>query len=243
MTAPEGVTDDAALGGRLRLLQPKRGHRFGHDAVLLAAATSAGAGDHVVEFGAGVGLAGLALARRVPGARVTLVEIDQTLCALAGQNAERNDLAGRIAVLHGDVTQAAMPAATHVMMNPPYNDPQRHRASPHAGRASAHMAADGLLQAWCDAAARVLTQNGTLTLIWRADGLDAVHAALTSAFGDTRVLPVETRPGVATLVLVSARKGAAPSRKMLPPLRLNGPDGKPTAESERVVRDAAALAL
>ena len=31
------TTLDAALGGRLELRQPRRGHRFGHDALLLAA--------------------------------------------------------------------------------------------------------------------------------------------------------------------------------------------------------------
>src|SRR4051812_1517934 len=35
------MTDDAVLGGRLRLMQKKRGHRVGHDALLLAAATAA----------------------------------------------------------------------------------------------------------------------------------------------------------------------------------------------------------
>ena len=49
------LTEDGALGGRLRLRQPRRGHRFGHDAVLLAAATAAQPGERVVEFGAGVG--------------------------------------------------------------------------------------------------------------------------------------------------------------------------------------------
>src|SRR5579872_6937165 len=80
---PPDLTDDAALGGRLRLLQPRRGHRFGHDAILLAAATPVQAGDRVAELGAGVGAAGLALAVRVPGVRVTLVEIDADLAALA----------------------------------------------------------------------------------------------------------------------------------------------------------------
>ncbi|MGC1779258.1 MAG: methyltransferase, partial [Xanthobacteraceae bacterium] len=36
MTADGGATsDDSALGGRLVLRQPLRGHRFGHDAILL----------------------------------------------------------------------------------------------------------------------------------------------------------------------------------------------------------------
>ncbi len=65
------------------LRQPLRGHRFGHDAILLAAATAAHAGEHAVDLGAGVGAAGLALARRVEGLDVTLVEIDPALAALA----------------------------------------------------------------------------------------------------------------------------------------------------------------
>ena len=51
----EPFTDDAALGGRLTLRQPARGHRFGHDAILLAAATPAAAGEVAVDLGAGVG--------------------------------------------------------------------------------------------------------------------------------------------------------------------------------------------
>src|SRR5207244_11932419 len=97
------VTEDPVLGGKLRLKQPTRGHRFGHDAVLLAAACPARAGERVVDLGAGVGAAGLALAARVPDATVTLVEIDPELAALAAANAERNDLAGRVRVALLDV--------------------------------------------------------------------------------------------------------------------------------------------
>src|SRR5258708_4459123 len=101
------VTEDAILGGRLRLSQPKRGHRVGHDAILLAAACPARSGDGVVDLGAGVGAAGLALAARIPDTTVTLVEIDPELAALAAVNAERNDLAGRVRVAVLDVAAPA----------------------------------------------------------------------------------------------------------------------------------------
>ena len=77
------TSEDAVLGGRLRLRQPLTGHRVGHDAILLAAATGGRAGEHAVDLGAGVGAAGLALAARVAGLKVTLVEIDPALAALA----------------------------------------------------------------------------------------------------------------------------------------------------------------
>src|SRR5579883_872303 len=93
---PSDLTDDAVLGGRLRLLQPRRGHRFGHDAILLAAATPAREGDRVADLGAGIGAAGLAVAARVPGVQVKLVEIRGDLAAIAAVNPVRNQLADRI---------------------------------------------------------------------------------------------------------------------------------------------------
>src|ERR1700712_4768425 len=69
------LTEDGFLGGRLRLRQPKSGHRAGHDAMLVAAATAARPGDRVVDFGAGVGAAGLALATRISRIEIVLIEI------------------------------------------------------------------------------------------------------------------------------------------------------------------------
>src|SRR6201996_8843804 len=88
-------TEDGFLGGQLRLRQPKCGHRAGHDAILLAAATPARAGDRVVDFGAGIGAAALALAQRIPGVSLTLVEVDSALAALAAENVRRNGFAER----------------------------------------------------------------------------------------------------------------------------------------------------
>src|SRR5262245_48490415 len=171
------ITDDAVLDGRLRLRQPQRGHRFGHDAILLAAATGARAGERAVDLGAGVGAAGLALATRVSGVAVTLVEVDPALAALAAENAERNGLAGRVTVAaldvaapEADFAAAGLVVAHRVLMNPPFNDPVRHPGSPDPGRRAAHAAARDLKD-WAACARRLLCPGGTVSLIWRADGL------------------------------------------------------------------------
>src|SRR5260221_6979976 len=93
---PAEVTEDAVLGGKLRLKQPTGGHRFGHDAILLAAACPARAGERVVDLGAGVGAAGLALALRVAGTNVVLVEIDAALAALSCEKAHTTRLPARM---------------------------------------------------------------------------------------------------------------------------------------------------
>ena len=104
---PAEVTEDAVLGGKLRLKQPSAGHRVGHDAILLAAACPARAGECVVDLGAGVGAAGLALARRVDGVKVVLVEVDAALAALAAENAQRNGLSARVSAVALDVAASA----------------------------------------------------------------------------------------------------------------------------------------
>ena len=83
--ARAGSTDDAFLGGDVRILQPKDGYRAGIDAVLLAAAApiKAGRKERVLDVGAGVGVVGLAVAHRAPRADVTLVERESLLADLA----------------------------------------------------------------------------------------------------------------------------------------------------------------
>jgi tRNA1(Val) A37 N6-methylase TrmN6 len=246
------VTDDAILGGRLRLLQPKCGHRVGHDAVLLAAACPAHAGDTVVDLGAGVGAAGLALATRV-AADVTLVEIDADLAALAADNARRNGLGERVRALALDVTAPSRAftgaglgpqSCNCVMMNPPFNDAGRHQISPDARRRLAHVAPRETLAAWIKTAARLLRPRGTLSLIWRADGLADVLAALEPGFGSIMVLPVYARPDERAIrVLIRAAKSTRSPLVILPGLVLADDDGRPTAEAEAVLRGGEPLAL
>ena len=252
---PEAValdaTEDAVLGGRLMLRQPRRGHRVGHDSILLAAATPAKAGEHAVDFGAGVGAAGLALAARVPGLAATLVEIDPELVALAGENISRNGFADRVRVVALDVTAGARAfaaaglapgLATRVLMNPPFNDPATMRVSPDAARRHAHLSAG--LAPWLRSAGRLLGADGTLTLIWRADGLAALLAALAPGFGAVAVQAVHPRPDAPAIrVLVRAVKGSRAPLALLPGLVLAGADGRPSAEAEAVLRHGAALPL
>jgi tRNA1(Val) A37 N6-methylase TrmN6 len=245
------VTDDAVLGGRLQLKQKRRGHRVGHDAILLAAATDARPGDRVVDLGAGVGAAGLAVAMRVPDVDVTLVEIDPELAGIAAENIARNGLGQRARTVTLDVVAAsadefgarglAAGMADHVLMNPPFNDPARQNVSPDPGRRLAHVG--GYLGPWVDAAARLLHSAGTLTLIWRAEGLMDVLAIL-DGFGNLSVLPVHGRAGQPAIrVLVAARKGGRGPTRLLPGLLLNDATGRPTEAAEAVLRDGAALAL
>ena len=240
------VTTDAVLDGRLQLRQPRRGHRVGHDAILLAALTQASPGEHAVEFGAGVGAAGLALAQRCPGLTVTLIDNDPVLVALAGENARMNGFDDRVRALLLDVaaTPDRLAAADRVLMNPPFNDATRHRGSPDQARHTAHVATEETLQAWVHAARRLLRSNGVLTLIWRADGIADVMAALSRGFGSLVVLPVHGEAGKPAIrVLVRAVKGGRAPTRLLPGLMLNEESVVPKKEVRDILEGRAALPL
>jgi tRNA1(Val) A37 N6-methylase TrmN6 len=245
------TTEDAFLGGQLRLRQPKSGHRAGHDAMLLAAATSARPGDRVVDFGAGVGAAGLAVAKRVSGIEIILVEIDEALAALARGNAASNRIAAKVVAL--DVASSAdafaaaglsPDSADAVLMNPPFNDSRRHRASPDKGREIAHVANAATLESWVHAARRILKSGGVLTLIWRADALAEILAALDRGFGSLAILPVHGDPATPAIrVLVRAAKGGRAPTQIYAGVMLNDESGVPNKQVEEILAGKGALPL
>ena len=245
------VTEDAFLGGKLRLRQPKSGHRAGHDAILLAAATPACPGDRVVDLGAGVGAAGLAVARRIAGIALVLVEIDEGLAELARANTSANAIAAETLVL--DVTSRAENFAAVgltpesvdvVLMNPPFNDAARHRASPDGARAIAHVAATETLEEWIRASRRILKSGGNLAMIWRADGIAEVLAALDHGFGSLEILPVHadvTSPAIR--VLVRAVKGGKAPTRIQAALILNDGSARPNQKVEAILAGKEILPL
>ncbi|MGA8315144.1 MAG: methyltransferase [Bradyrhizobium sp.] len=245
------VTEDAFLGGKLRLRQPKSGHRAGHDAMLLAAATPARSGDRVVDFGSGVGAAGLAVAKRVAGIKPVLVEIDEGLSELARANAIANAIAAEVLVL--DVTSTAekfaaaglLPDSVDVVqMNPPFNDASRHRASPDSARAIAHVAAAETLDGWIHAARRILKSGGNLVMIWRADGIADVLAALGRGFGSLMVLPIHAdAASPAIRVLIRATKGGRAPTCLLAGLVLNDEADRPSLEAKAILAGEEPLPL
>lgn len=237
------TTDDAVLGGRLKLLQPKNGHRAGHDAVLLAAA--APKSDLALDLGAGVGTAGLALLARKAAKMVTLVEIDPALSELSAQNAQRNRFDNAVRVLRGDITEdlpLQIDAYDLVIMNPPFNDGLMLQASPNIARSRAHVAAPTTTERWIARAARHLKAGGCLTIIHRPDATLPILKSMDGRFGAIEILPVFSKPESAAIrMIVRAIKGRKTPTQMLPGITLNDNEGKPSAAAERILRGGASI--
>lgn len=238
--APNG-TPDAWLGGTLRLHQPPRGaHRAGTDAVLLAGLLVPPGDSVVCDVGAGTGAVGLALARRVPTARVILAERDAELAETARRNADLNGLASRTTVLVADVLAGGADRhasglvpdlADLVLTNPPFFEAGRYRASPVKGKASAHGFPQDGLCVWLRTCVDILRPHGRLGLIHRADALPACLDALKGRFGAVSVRPVQAKADQPAIrILITAVKGSRAPLTLLPPLILHDASGRFTPE-------------
>lgn len=246
--AMSDVTDDSLLGGRVRLLQPARGHRAGTDAVLLAASAPLRPGDVVMDVGASTGAVGLMAAAREKEARFVFVERDPVLAELCRRNCGLNGVDGEVAVadvLDKAARQAAgldFESADLVLTNPPFLEEGQARISPDRGRAAAHSLPAGGLEAWLRACIGLLKAKGRLVLIHRADRLADCLESLGKGMGDTAIRfvhPAADQPAIR--FLLSARKGSRAPLSILPPVILNGPDGRFTPQAEALHRGEATL--
>ena len=246
-TIADGLTEDRWLGGRLALVQPRRGHRVGTDAALLVAAAGTPEG-RIVDVGAGVGAVGLALAKRSTLASVDLVEVDPELAQLAESNAARNGL-HRVRVWRLDTLrpkerrEAGLvdELADCVVTNPPFFDAKAVRASPAEGKARAHVLprseAGATLAGWIQASAAILAPGGRFVMIHRPDALSLILAAVGSRLGALALLPVHPTIGAsAHRLLVAGVKGSKAPLRLAPGLILHQADGRLTAEADAIHR-------
>jgi len=120
----------------------------------------------------------------------------------------------------------------------------RHRASPDPSRASAHVASEATLERWIHASRRILKSGGILSLIWRADGLKAVLAALDRGFGSLEILPVHADAATPAIrVLVCAVKGGKAPLRIHAALLLKDESGLPNKQLQEILAGKEVLLL
>jgi tRNA1(Val) A37 N6-methylase TrmN6 len=131
-----------------------------------------------------------------------------------------------------------------VLMNPPFNDPARHRVSPDQARVSAHVATAATLESWVHASRRILRSGGVLSLIWRADGLADVLAALGRGFGSLAIQPVHADVNSPAIrVLIRAIKGGKAPAQIFASLMLNDESGVPNKQVQDILTGKGILPL
>jgi tRNA1(Val) A37 N6-methylase TrmN6 len=251
MSTPDdgaSLSEDSLLGGRVRLRQPVDGARVSIDPVFLAAAVPVEPGELVLDIGCGTGAAMLCVAARQPQCRVVGLERQRELVRIAGDNLILNGMEQRASVMVGDLLQPppriSAGAFDHVMANPPYLDRGRANAVANPGRAEATVEGDAALGDWIRFALSMVKPRGTVTLIHRADRIDAVLGQIAGRAGEVVVFPLwpgQGRP--ASRIVVQMRKQIAAPARLAVGLILHEPDGRFSAAAEAVLRGGDGLIL
>jgi tRNA1(Val) A37 N6-methylase TrmN6 len=172
------LTDDA-IAGHFRIYQRKSGHRYSLDDVLTAfvAAEAKPDAERCLELGTGIGSVLLMLAYKLPQAEFEAVEAQARSFELLTRNVERNELLTRVRTLHGDLRDVVGTAPVTgpydlITGTPPYVPPGKATPSTDAQRAFARQEYRGGVEAYIEAAARVLGAQGRLVVC-----ADARHEA------------------------------------------------------------------
>jgi tRNA1(Val) A37 N6-methylase TrmN6 len=196
------------LDGRVKF---KRGdYNVTSDAVFLAASVRIRMQNHdpesefsVLDAGVGTGGAALCLLARVPYAKVSGIDISETMLSECAENAALNNR--KIELIQGDIlTWKTERTFDVVMTNPPY-----FKGTPRAGCECVHHNVN--LAEWTRAALRRVRPHGYFYIITDAAASSEITAALIAGkAGDIEVIPLFSKIGkdkVAERSIVRARLG------------------------------------
>ena len=221
--------------GIIHIAQPKKGHRFTLDSILLADFCRIKSGEKVLEPGAGTGIVSILLAKKFPTSSITAVEVLSSLAELCKKNISGNALEARISVLEWDITRlkpAMKPGKFDVIVaNPPYTRTGTGRVSPLEERQTARQDGPDGVGAWLDL--RVFLKNrGRYNLIFPAPRTGEILSLLREKKLEPKrmrlVHPYLDKP--ASLVLVEAVKAAGVGVEVMPPLIVHEAGGGYTEE-------------
>ncbi|KZL21279.1 tRNA1(Val) (adenine(37)-N6)-methyltransferase [Pseudovibrio axinellae] len=252
------TTQDKFLGGKVIVEQPAKGrHRAGLDAVYLAASLPEDTTGTVFDLGTGVGTAAFCAAQRLQQIKAVGVEVDPVTAELARKALSLPGnvaFADRVKIMETDLTAKgaqrhesglASSIADHVIMNPPYYDSARFRVTPHSDRAPAHALDERGIEPWIRTAKDLLKDGGTLSIIFRADGLQDLLDPMQRRFGAIDIVPIRpTAEAPATRILVRAVAASKAPLQILPGFTLHEQSGGAfTPQATAVMREGKGLGL
>ncbi|MDD8026264.1 MAG: methyltransferase [Acidobacteriota bacterium] len=235
MRSPEETLDEF-YRGKVRFWQPRKGYRFALDAPLLADFIETRPEDEICELGTGNGVIAVLLSLK-PFRRITALELQSSLFALAVRNVALNGLGARIGVVQTDLREFRPGRVFDlVFANPPYVRKGTGFPSPWTEKTVAKQEVTCDIYQVMEAAADLLKPAGRASFVFPAARFDdLIMAAAGRDLHPRRLRFVRPRAGdPANLFLSEFRFGRGGRPLTLEPLVLYGPDGEQTPETQAV---------
>lgn len=208
----------------MAIARPTSGYHYSLDPFLLADFTAAENGPSIVDLGTGAGILPQLLARRTTASRIVGIEIQAGLAERARKAVVDAGQEQRIEIVHADLrayrSLLAPESFDALVSNPPYRQPGRGRIAPDSERAAARHELHGTLADFIAAARYLLKQGGRCYLVYLPERL----AELLALLRESRLEPKRLRcvhgkvGGVATMVLIEARRNGRPGLMVEAPL-------------------------
>lgn len=207
-----------------RIIQAEKGFRFGMDAVLLAAFARLKKGGRVLDMGTGTGILPVLLCARTGACHFTALEIQESVAEMAARSVAGNHLEDRIAVIQGDIREAAarFGAASFdaVVSNPPYMIGNHGLVNPDEGAAISRHEVLLTFRELAAQTALVLKSGAPFYLVHRPFRLAEIMDVLREVHLEPKrmrlVYPYADREP--NLVLLEARQGGRPRLQVEKPL-------------------------
>jgi tRNA1Val (adenine37-N6)-methyltransferase len=240
-TISSGETRDTILGGRLTVIQPKRGYRFSVEAILLGRFVRASTRDRVLELGAGCGVISIMIASIYRPREVVAIEIQRDLAEMIARNAAMNELES-VRAICADLRQKSIADIGRasfdlVIANPPYRAIASGRESPDRGRRVARGESSATLDDFVRAARRYARNGSRVAFVFTARRV----AELISTMRARKLEPKRIRfvhPRIdmpASVVLIEARVGGGIEAAIEHPLILYDRPGIYTSEARAIL--------
>lgn len=234
----------SVLNGAVKLHQIEGGFRTSIDAVLLAAACPAKSGQHILDLGCGVGSAGLCALSRINDTKLTGIDIQADHVKMATQNAALNNNADRCEFINSCIKDFSGTRFDHVICNPPYEEAGKHLVSPQNKNAAArgNLNQEITLNHWIKCAFNSLKSGGSLTMIHKADQIQAIIQALGKSFGASEIIPLWPKTGTpAKRIIIRTIKHRKSPATLHCGLILHNEDGSYTDEAQNILRESGKL--
>ncbi len=219
------------INEELRLIQNKNGLTFGTDAYMLAAFMRSAPNARAAELGSGTGIISLLCAAKNKFGKIFAIEIQEGFADICERNAVLNGLSGKVCPLCSDIRCINADdfggELEAVFSNPPYMKADSGKRNEYDEKFIARHEVCGNIGDFCSAASRLLKFGGLFYCVYRPDRLSELFKALAENRLEPKRMTLvsadsKTPPSI---VLVEAKKGAAPGMILTQNLLLHSSDG------------------
>lgn len=210
--------------------------KVGTDGVLLGAWADVGHSRNILDVGTGSGLIALMAAQR-SGADIVAMDISADAVRQAEYNVAQSPWRERVEVRLGDIRTITFDRPfDHIVSNPPYFDEPL--LSPDAGRNLARHTSTLSFDELIDAAERLLTADGRLSVVLPADGAARFRRAAFERLWLVRQTDVATKYGeAAKRTLMEFKRSDKPSMPRCTSIAIYSADGLYSEDYRRLTQD------